>query len=119
MKKILFLLMSGLALGTSVPQKAELVLKNGDNRIGTYVSSEKGFETSSYWIEGPTGLIFIDTQFLLSAGEEALNWAEKVTGKKAQLAIVLHPNPDKFNGTSSYQKRGIRVVTSEQVLKLI
>ncbi len=102
-----------------VPDGAQLVLQKGDARVGTYTSSTKGFETSSYWLEGPTGLIFIDTQFLLSAGEEALNWAERATGKKVELAIVLHPNPDKFNGTGIYQKRGIRVVTSDQVRELI
>ena len=35
------------------------------------------------------------------------------------MAIVLHPNPDKFNGTAVFKKRGIEVVTSEQVRKLI
>ncbi len=94
-------------------------MTQGDGRIGTYVSSWKGFRTSSYWIEGPDGLILIDTQFLPSASEEMLNWAEKVTAKKAKLAIILHPNPDKFNGTELFQKRGIRVVTSSQVLSLI
>ena len=91
----------------------------GDARIGTYVSSTWGFSTASYWIEGPEGLILIDTQFLPSAAEEFVTWAEQVTGKKAQLAIVLHANPDKFNGTATFKKRGIRVVTSDQVLKAI
>jgi glyoxylase-like metal-dependent hydrolase (beta-lactamase superfamily II) len=97
----------------------EMTLTHGDGRIGTYVSSWNGFRTSSYWIEGPDGLVLIDTQFLPSAAEEFLNWAEKATGKKAVLAIVLHPNPDKFNGTATFQKRGIRVITSDQVLSLI
>jgi len=90
-----------------------------DPRIGTYVSSSWGFNTSSYWIEGPEGLILIDTQFLLSATEEFVNWAEKMTGKKAVMAIVLHANPDKFNGTGVLEKRGIKVVTSAQVRSLI
>ena len=99
---------------------AALILSHdGDPRVGTYVSKESGFSTSSYWIEGPTGLILIDTQFLLSAAGEFVDWAEQVTGKKAVLAIVLHPNPDKFNGTEVFKKRGIRVVTSKQVLDLI
>ncbi len=102
-----------------VPSTAQLILKNGDKRVGTYISSHDGFETSSYWIEGPAGLLFIDTQFLPSAAEEALTWAEGSTGKKVELAIVLHPNPDKFNGTGLYKKRGIKVVTSDQVLKHI
>lgn len=97
----------------------EITLSHGDERIGSYVSSWNGFRTSSYWINAPGGLILIDTQFLPSATEEMLEWAEKVTGKKVVLAIVLHPNPDKFNGTAFLQSQGIRVITSEQVLKLI
>jgi glyoxylase-like metal-dependent hydrolase (beta-lactamase superfamily II) len=100
-------------------RKTETIVVVGDSRVGSYVSSWRGFRTSSYWIEGPTGLILVDTQFLPSAAEEFVNEAERVTGKKALLAIVLHPNPDKFNGTAVFQKRGIRVVTSAQVLARI
>jgi glyoxylase-like metal-dependent hydrolase (beta-lactamase superfamily II) len=112
----------------TVPPKASVVLYHAetsdeaadpDARVGTYVSSSWGFNTSSYWIEGPEGLILIDTQFLPSAAEEFVSWAEQTTGKKAVLAIVLHPNPDKFNGTGVLRKRGIKVVTSEQVRALI
>lgn len=108
-----------VSFAKSTPADAEVTLQKGDSRVGTYISSWKGFRTSSYWIEGPTGLILIDTQFLLSATEEMVNWAEQVTGKKAVLAIILHPNPDKFNGTALLQKRGVRVITSAQTLKLI
>jgi glyoxylase-like metal-dependent hydrolase (beta-lactamase superfamily II) len=114
-----------LALGagcasTQRPAGAQVTLaSHSDARVGTYVSKPWGFSTSSYWIEGPEGLILIDTQFLPSAAEEFVNWAEQVTGKKAKLAIVLHANPDKFNGTDVLRQRGITVVTSEQVLKLI
>ncbi|MDY7231912.1 MBL fold metallo-hydrolase [Hyalangium rubrum] len=112
---LLFTLMTGCAT-TRSPEGAQVTLTSrADARVGTYVSSPWGFSTSSYWIEGPEGLILIDTQFLPSAAEEFVNWAEQMTGKKAQLAIVLHPNPDKFNGTDVLRKRGIRVVTSEQV----
>jgi len=90
-----------------------------DPRIGVYTSIPWGFSTASYWIEGPTGLIVIDTQFLLSASTELIEKAESITGKKVELAIVLHPNPDKFNGTGTFQARGIRVVTSAQVLAQI
>jgi glyoxylase-like metal-dependent hydrolase (beta-lactamase superfamily II) len=107
------------AAAPRVPAGAELTLSPGDGRVGEYVSSWRGFRTSSYWIEGPTGLVLIDTQFLPSAAEEMVAWAEKVTGKKAVLAIVLHPNPDKFNGTETLRKRGIRVITSKAVAELI
>lgn len=112
---VLLALVAGCATAQR-PEGAQVTLTaRGDARVGTYVSSPWGFSTSSYWIEGPQGLILIDTQFLPSAAEQFVNWAEQVTGKKALLAIVLHPNPDKFNGTDVLRKRGIRVVTSEQV----
>ena len=112
-------LLSACAGAPKLSDSIAITASHGDGRVGTYVSSGQGYNTNSYWIEGPSGLILIDTQFLLSAGHEALEVAEKLTGKKVVLAIVLHPNPDKFNGTSELQKRGIRVLTSDQVRKLI
>lgn len=97
------------------PEGQVTLREEGESKIGTYISTEHTFATSSYWIEGPTGLIFIDTQFLPIAAEKMLNAAEILTGKKVEMAIVLHPNPDKFNGTTTLQKRGIKVLTSDQV----
>lgn len=90
-----------------------------DPRVGVYTSKPWGFSTHSYWIEGPQGLVVIDTQFLPSAASEVIDAAERETGKKVVLAVVLHPNPDKFNGTGVFQARGIRVVTSQQVAERI
>jgi glyoxylase-like metal-dependent hydrolase (beta-lactamase superfamily II) len=87
--------------------------------VGTFVSSAWGFTTSSYWIEGPTGLILIDTQFLPSAAERFVAIAEEATGKRAELAIVLHANPDKFNGTGVLTRRGVRVVSAGPVIERI
>lgn len=86
-----------------------------DGAVGTYVSTPWGFSTSSYVLEGPTGLVAIDTQFLPSAAEEMIRRAEDATKKKFVLAVVLHANPDKFNGTSVFQKHGVKVVTSAQI----
>lgn len=98
----------------AAPAKEEGKVTN-ENGIGTYVSIPWGFSTSSYWLEGPEGLVAIDTQFLPSATEEMIAKAEAMTKKKFVLAIVLHANPDKFNGTATFQKRGVKVVTSQQV----
>lgn len=107
------------AASTESPYEGEVSRFQGDPRIGVYVSTPWGFSTSSYWIEGPDGLVVIDTQFTPSAAEELINAAEATTGKKVKLAIVLHANPDKFNGTATLQERGIKVVTSAQVAALI
>jgi glyoxylase-like metal-dependent hydrolase (beta-lactamase superfamily II) len=96
---------------------ADLFAAIGD--VGVYSSPARTFSTASYWIEGNDGIVMIDTQFLPKEGIQALELAEKTTGKKVMTAIVLHPNPDKFNGTAAYQARGIRVITSTQVLDAI
>lgn len=88
----------------------------GDPRIGQYVSNGWTFATSSFWISGPDGLVLVDTQFLPSIGLEAAALAEKATGQAVKTAIVLHANPDKFNGTTVLQGRGVEVLTSQQVL---
>ncbi|MGL4233315.1 MAG: MBL fold metallo-hydrolase [Casimicrobium sp.] len=87
--------------------------------VGVFTSPARTFSTASYWIEGTDGVVMIDTQFLPKEGIQAVELAEKTTGKKVVAAIVLHPNPDKFNGTAAYQTRGIRVITSKQVLDAI
>lgn len=85
----------------------------------TYTSKPWGFDTNSYFLVGPDGLVMIDTQFLPSAAADAVTWAEASTGKRVELAIVLHANPDKFNGTRTLQDRGVRVVTSRAIADLI
>jgi glyoxylase-like metal-dependent hydrolase (beta-lactamase superfamily II) len=100
------------AAGTSVGTQ-------GDARIGQYVTSDWYLEGASYWIEGPEGLVLIDTQIVPTATRKVVNDAEWRTGKKVKLAIVLHPSPDRFNGTGWLVEKGIRVVTSEQVREAI
>ena len=87
--------------------------------VGVYTAPERSFRTASYWIEGVDGVVLVDTQFLPKEGLLAVQQAEQATGKKVTTAIVLHPNPDKFNGTAALQARGIRVITSAQVKALI
>jgi hypothetical protein len=87
-----------------------------DPRVGQYVSSGWTFATSTFWISGPEGLVLVDAQFLPSVAVAAVEQAEHATGKRAVGAFVLHPNPDKFNGTTALQQRGVEVWTSAQVL---
>lgn len=109
----------------SLPRGAAITLAHSDRwahadaRVGTYVSSNWGFSTNTFFIEGPDGVVVIDTQFLPSAAAEMIDWVERATGKRIVLAVVLHPNPDKFNGAATLQAHGVRVVTSEQVASLI
>ncbi|HEY1958087.1 MAG TPA: hypothetical protein VGH28_20845 [Polyangiaceae bacterium] len=120
-----FALLLACSGARTLPPGAAVTLAHADKltatdaRVGTYASSNWGFKTNSFWIEGPTGLVMIDTQFLPSAAAESLRWAEGATGKRVALGVVLHANPDKFNGTETLQTRGIRVVTSDEVRALV
>jgi glyoxylase-like metal-dependent hydrolase (beta-lactamase superfamily II) len=87
--------------------------------IGQYTSGERAYSTQSYWLEGRDGVVLVDTQFLPSDALAFADRASAATGKPAKLAVVLHPNPDKFNGCAALQARGIQVVTSRQVAALI
>jgi glyoxylase-like metal-dependent hydrolase (beta-lactamase superfamily II) len=84
-------------------------------RVGQYTSIPWGFSTNSYWVEGPRGVVLIDTQFLPSAAEELLRYVAATTGKRVTEAVVLHPNPDKFNGAERVRAHGGRVVSSDAV----
>jgi len=89
------------------------------HEIGSYTSPPRSFSTVTYWIAGPQAAVLIDTQFLPKDGVQALREAERTSGKKVSHALVLHPNPDKFNGTAALQASGVLVMTSAQVAKQI
>lgn len=90
-----------------------------DPRVLVYTSNDWGFSTNTFFLEGRAGLVALDTQFLPSAAVEAIAEAQRLTGKKVVAAVVLHVNPDKFNGTQTFQAHGAKVVTSAQVAALI
>jgi glyoxylase-like metal-dependent hydrolase (beta-lactamase superfamily II) len=100
-------------LGTSQIAVAE------NYTIGTFTSPAKTFSTANYWIVGPQATVLIDTQFLPKEGLLAFKEAERSSSKKVSHALILHPNPDKFNGTAMLQANGVVVQTSKQVLSAI
>ncbi|RKG99115.1 MBL fold metallo-hydrolase [Corallococcus sp. CA053C] len=112
------LLLSGCGTPQAVVAKhyrSHSVQEQGDLRVGEYVSSQWSLQTASYWIEGPEGLVLIDTQLLPSALRKELAFAKEVTGKEVKLALILHPTPDRFNGTALLKELGVPVLTSDPV----
>jgi glyoxylase-like metal-dependent hydrolase (beta-lactamase superfamily II) len=92
-----------------------------DARDGVFVhtSAPWTFDTNLWFIEGPTGVVVIDTLFLPSDATKALATIRARTSKPVVLAVVLHPNPDKFNGAEVFKSAGARVVTSAHVFAQI
>jgi glyoxylase-like metal-dependent hydrolase (beta-lactamase superfamily II) len=100
------------------PDGADATLDASDG-VYAFESAPRGFHTRSYWIEGPDGVVVIDTQFMPSEAERLLHTIEAHTDVPVRLAIVLHANPDKFNGAAVFRARGIPVLTSGEVLGLV
>lgn len=87
--------------------------------VGVYTSGGRGFRTNSFWIAGPEGTVLIDTQFTPSEALRAKAAAERATGQPVTHALVLHANPDKFNGTPALQSVGVEVLTAASVADAI
>ncbi len=87
--------------------------------VGVYVSAPRAFETNSFWLAGPEGTVLVDTQFTPSEALAAMDAAERATGQRVTHALVLHANPDKFNGTPALQARGVEVLTAASVAAAI
>ena len=108
-----------LALAACASPTSRTTPPRASSPVGHFTSIPWGFETRSHWIEGPDGVVVIDTQFLPSEAERLLAEIARRTDAPVVLALVLHANPDKFNGAEVFRARGIPVVTSVQVLAAI
>ncbi len=100
---------------SSVPALEQPAVDLADG-VHVFESVPRGFHTRSYWIEGPDGIVVIDTQFMPSEARRLLDAIARESELPVRLAIVLHSNPDKFNGTPVFRERGIPVVSSAQVI---
>ncbi|MGE0788295.1 MAG: MBL fold metallo-hydrolase [Sandaracinaceae bacterium] len=110
-------ILAALVLGCGATgDRARYAAVDGDARVGRWTSPARTFRTNLFWIEAPEGVVLIDTGFLPADAEAAVAAAERATGKPVVLAIVLHPNPDKFNGAHYLVARGVRVISSLQVI---
>ena len=66
-------------------------------KIHTYAASPEKFFVNAFIVESATGLVLIDTQFLLSSAQELAARIAAI-GKPLEAIIITHPHPDHFNG---------------------
>lgn len=68
-------------------------------KFHTYSSPESAFFVNSFVVESASGLLVIDTQFLVSSARALGQMIESL--QKPLLGVVItHPHPDHFNGTA-------------------
>jgi glyoxylase-like metal-dependent hydrolase (beta-lactamase superfamily II) len=66
-------------------------------KIHVYTAPADKFFVNSFLIETLTGVIVVDTQFLVSTAE-ALGARLDALGKPLAAVIITHPHPDHYNG---------------------
>jgi glyoxylase-like metal-dependent hydrolase (beta-lactamase superfamily II) len=66
-------------------------------KIHVYTAPADKFFVNSFLIETATGVIVVDTQFLVSTAEE-LGARLDALGKPLAAVIITHPHPDHYNG---------------------
>jgi glyoxylase-like metal-dependent hydrolase (beta-lactamase superfamily II) len=74
-------------------------------QVNQYTSPGDGFSTSSSWFETEDGVVILDAQFLPEYAEALLDQIAARTDKPVTDVIVLHGNPDKYNGIAAIRAR--------------
>ncbi|MBJ71335.1 MAG: hydrolase [Sandaracinus sp.] len=116
---LLLLAACGASSSAAPPSPAPRPGPDLGDGVGVYTSGPRAFRTHSFWIAGPEGTVLIDTQFTPSEALRAKAAAERATGQPVTHALVLHANPDKFNGTPALQTAGVEVWTATSVAAAI
>jgi glyoxylase-like metal-dependent hydrolase (beta-lactamase superfamily II) len=81
--------------------------------LETFTSDAAGFDTHSFWLDTGSEVVVFDAQFTESYAEQLIAQIRAKTHRPIRWVVVTHPNPDKFNGATAFQKIGARVVASE------
>ena len=88
-------------------------------RLFTFTSDASGFDTHSYYLDTGREVVVFDAQFTGALAETLIADSRAHTSSPIRFVVVTHPNPDKFNGASAFQKIGAKVVASDATAKAI
>ncbi len=82
------------------------------SQISSYESDGNGFNTKNFFYDNGKEVVVFDTQFTEKFAEESVKLIQSQTKSPIKYVVVTHPNPDKFNGMSVFQKLGAKVIAS-------
>ncbi len=83
------------------------------SEIGRHTSDANGFDTHSFFYDTGKEVVVFDAQFTPQEAERVVAAIRAQTKSPIRYLVVTHPNPDKFNGASVFQREGAKVVASE------
>jgi glyoxylase-like metal-dependent hydrolase (beta-lactamase superfamily II) len=80
--------------------------------LHVFTSDAAGFNTHSVWYDDGKEVTVVDAQFTTQAAEALVADIRKKTTLPITRIIVTHPNSDKFNGLSVFNKEGAESIAS-------
>lgn len=92
----------------STPAKAG----HSAGRIIEFKSGPEGFDTRTFFYEGENEVIAFDSQFTPVLAEQSIKKLREFTNKPISWLVIMHPNPDKFNGASVFKAEGAKIISS-------
>lgn len=82
-------------------------------KITNFESDANGFNTKNFFYDNGKEVVVVDTQFTTGLAEQSIKFIQSQTKSPIKFVIITHPNPDKFNGMSAFQKLGAKVIASK------
>lgn len=82
--------------------------------VYVFESGAGGFNTKTFFYDNGEEVVAFDTQFTGALAQAAIHFLRTKTNHPITYAVVTHPNPDKFNGMSVFQKAGAKVIMSSK-----
>lgn len=83
-------------------------------KITNFESDGNGFNTKNFFYDNGKEVVVVDTQFTPALAEQSIKFIQGQTKSPIKYVIITHPNPDKFNGMSVFQKLGAKVIASNK-----
>lgn len=107
-------LATSFALASCASSSNESLVKTNSVTMHTFESDASGFNTKNFFYDNGEEVVVFDTQFTPAIAEQSLAFIRSKTSNPITHVVITHPNPDKFNGLSVFQKLGAKVIASEQ-----
>lgn len=83
-------------------------------KIYTFESDANGFNTKNFFYDNGQEVVVFDAQFTPETAQKSIEFLRTKTQNPITYVVVTHPNPDKFNGASTFQKLGAKVIASQK-----
>lgn len=98
---------------------AAAVLTTASPALHTFTSDASGFDTHSFWLDTGKEVVVFDAQFTDALAEKLIAEICSKTRFPIRFVVVTHPNPDKFNGVTAFQKIGAKAIASEATARAV